>query len=174
MRSDTSQRLAPPWGHEQVWREANTSLGDITQRYSAELKPTLALASAIRIKLSSIFRVLDGLCLETCPQCPDPCCLNASPWFDFRDLIFLHLNDLQDPNGQPIATMAGICRYSSTRGCKLPRISRPWICTWYLCPVQTANLKMRRSHQRLDLTRAMDDIKALRKEMEDAFIGVIA
>jgi hypothetical protein len=124
--------------------------------------------------LESIFSLLDDLCLETCPRCPSPCCLHASPWFDFRDLIFLNLNTLAIPVSQSIETLNETCRYVSPRGCTLDRISRPWICTWYLCSVQTANLKSRRSHQREDLMLAINEIKVLRKEMEDAFIRVVA
>jgi hypothetical protein len=117
--------------------------------------------------------MLDDLCLETCPRCPDPCCLKASPWFDFRDLIFLHLHALAIPPGQTIKTMASTCRYSSKNGCTLDRISRPWICTWYLCPVQAANINVRRSHQKKGLLTAINEIKDTRKEMEDEFIKVI-
>ena len=173
MRSGDSPQFAPPWGMDQVWQEANFSIAELVQRYSTNLGSTVKLANAIRGCLDSIFGMLDDLCLETCPRCPDPCCLKASPWFDFRDLIFLHLNSRSIPPGQPIKVMASICRYSSANGCRLDRISRPWICTWYLCPVQVANLNARRSLQKKALLTAINEIKAARKEMEKEFIKVI-
>ena len=174
MRSDDSLEFAaPPWGKEHVWREVNAHIDELVQRYSAKLKSSSALAVAVRIQLTSVYGLLDALCLETCPRCPDPCCLNASPWFDFRDLVFLHLNTLSIPGSQPIDAISGICRYSGTNGCKLDRISRPWICTWYLCPVQTANLISRRPRQKENLDLAVKAIKMLRIQMENEFIRVI-
>jgi len=174
MRSDESSQLAPPWGTEPVWQEANRSIDDLIQRYAGKLSSAVALASLVRLRLGSIFNILDEICIETCPRCPDPCCLHASPWFDFRDLIFLHLNALAPPVSQPIEVMNATCRYFSPRGCTLTRISRPWICTWYLCSVQTANLNNRRSNQKKGIIFTINEIKAFRKEMEEAFVRVIA
>jgi hypothetical protein len=172
MRSTISVQFAPPWGTKPAWQEANRSIDHLNQRYSGKLSSAVVLAVSVRVRLESIFSLLDDLCMETCPRCPDPCCLNASPWFDFRDLLFFHLNSLAIPFSQTIETSKAVCRYSSPQGCTLARISRPWICTWYLCSVQTANLNSRRANQRKDLTVAVNGIKALRKEMEETFIRV--
>ena len=172
MRPTISVQFAPPWGTKPAWQEANRSIDHLNQRYSGKLSSVAALAVSVRVGLESIFSLLDDLCLETCPRCPDPCCLSASPWFDFCDLLFLHLNSLAIPFSQTIETPKTVCRYYSPLGCTLARISRPWICTWYLCSVQTANLNNRRSHQRKYLTSALNEIKAFRKDMEEAFIRV--
>jgi hypothetical protein len=156
-----------------AWREANCSIAANIQRYPSKMKPVAASARGVRVRLESIFGLLDDLCMETCLRCPDPCCLHASPWFDFRDLIFLHLNALAIPLRQSIENMSVTCCYSSPRGCTLARISRPWICTWYLCSVQTANLNSRRSRQKENWISAIYETKSYRKEMEEAFIRVI-
>ena len=145
----------------------------LIQRHSDKLSSVVTMASLARVRLESIFNILDGLCIETCPHCPDPCCLHASPWFDFRDLIFLHLNARAIPVSQPIEVLNATCRYFSPRGCTLARICRPWICTWYLCSVQTANLNNRRSNQKKSLTFAVNEIKAFRNEIENTFVRVI-
>lgn len=168
-----SSNDAPPWGTKPAWQEVNRGIDDLIQRHSGKLGSAAALASLVRIRLESIFNLLNDLCIETCSRCPDPCCLRASPWFDFRDLIFLHLNTLEIPIGQPIEAFNQTCCYYSPHGCTLSRIFRPWICTWYLCPVQTVNLKNRRAHQRKDIAFAINEIKAYRKEMEEMFIRVI-
>ncbi len=173
MKSNLSLQLAPPWKTKPAWQEANRSIDGLIQRYADKLSPAVTLAALVRVRLESIFNILDDLCIETCPRCPDPCCIHASPWFDFRDLIFLHLNALAPPVSQPIEVMDATCRYFSPRGCTLTRISRPWICTWYLCSVQTANLNNRRSNQKKGLTYTINEIKVFRKEMEAAFVRVI-
>ncbi len=173
MKSTGTLQPLPPWGTKHSWHEANCSLESICNRYFAELIAAMALAELLRLKLESIFSMLDDLCLETCTRCPNPCCLHATPWFDFRDLVFLHLNTLAIPIAQTIKALNETCRFAGPRGCTLDRISRPWICTWYLCSVQTANLNSRRANQRKYLTSAINEVKAFRKEMEEAFIRVI-
>jgi len=165
--------LSPPWGSTPAWQEANASIDFHIKRYDLHLKPVIQIARDTRIRLESIFPGLDDICMMTCPRCPDACCLSASPWYDWRDLIFLHLNRISIPATQTISGFKETCCYLSHRGCTLPRITRPWICTWYLCPTQTANLKQRHDGQWQTLSRVLGEIKALRKKLENAFIRVI-
>ena len=173
MKYDTPLTLSPPWGSIAAWQEANIGIDYHLKLYFHRLKASRQSARETRIRLESIFSSLDDLCLMTCPRCPDVCCLSASPWYDLRDLIFLHLNQLSIPLTQPISGFKETCCYLSHKGCTLPRIIRPWICTWYLCPAQTANLKKRSINRWQALSRVLGNIKARRKKMEDEFIRII-
>ena len=173
MKSNSLQILSPPWGSASVWQAANISIDFHLKRYYQDLKPAIQIAGDIRNRLESIFVALDDLGRKTCPRCPDVCCLSASPWYDMRDLIFLHLNRLSIPLSQTIPGIKETCCYISHKGCLLPRITRPWICTWYLCPAQTASIKERHADQWQALTGVLGEIKAHRKELEDEFICVI-
>lgn len=170
---DEPLQLAPPWGSKIAWQEAHGNIGYHTLRYKAELKPVVTIARRTRARMETVFELLDDLCAATCSRCPDPCCLTASPWFDFRDLIFLHLNRLAIPLAQPIEAYRAACHYLSPRGCILPRPLRPWVCTWYLCPVQTANLKKRCSDRYNTFNRTVQEIKGCRRQLEDAYIRII-
>ena len=170
MKSYHIDTLLPPWKTTASWEEANRTIGTMAARHSGRLKTAGSLASSVRVALEHSFSLIDETCLKTCPYCPDPCCLTSSPWYDYRDLIFLHLNDIAIPPGQPISDWKATCRYVCLRGCTLDRIMRPWICTWYLCSVQTALLRNRRTDQWIDLSRTISEIRTLRKEMEDEFI----
>jgi hypothetical protein len=110
----------------------------------------------------------------TCPWCPDHCCLTAKVWFDFKDLLFLHLNGHQIPPAQLLSNLKETCAYWRPNGCKLPRIARPWVCTWYLCPTQTANLLQKPKSVRHNFSRAIQDIKTARKKMESEFIRIVS
>ncbi|MGB5746144.1 MAG: hypothetical protein WBM69_04135 [Desulfobacterales bacterium] len=173
MKLDPAFILSPPWSSIAAWQEANISIDYHLKRYCPRLKPAMQIARKTRIRLESIFPCLDDLGQMTCPRCPDACCLSASPWYDLRDLIFLHLNQLSIPLTQTISGFKETCRYISRKGCTLPRITRPWICTWYLCPAQTANVKDRNPNQWQTLSRVLGEIKACRKKLEDEFIRVI-
>ena len=167
-------KLAPPWRSRSAWREANRSIDIHICRYRARLRPAGAIAREVRCRLSSIFFLLNDLCMATCRHCPEPCCLAASPWYDLQDLLFLHLNFLQIPPSQPIYDDADICCYLGPRGCMLSRITRPWICTWYLCPVQKENLKLRNRQAWELFDRTVFEIKRGREQLETEFIRIIS
>ncbi len=134
------------------------------------LHDAVNMARNIFADLQSTFPLMDELCARTCPKCPEPCCQVAKLWFDFRDLIFLHLNEIHIPDSQPLAHYDDTCRYLGPRGCVLPRQSRPWICTYYLCAVQTARLRKKSRVQLRELDRLLEKIKRNRKKLEDEYI----
>jgi hypothetical protein len=107
---------APPWGSRPVWQEANRSIDIHIYGYRAEFGPAVTIAREIRSRLASIFPFLDHLCMATCRCCPEPCCLTASPWYDFRDLLFLHLNLIEIPRSQPVDGYKDTCCYLSPPG----------------------------------------------------------
>lgn len=166
--------LIPPWRSSPDWQEANRSIDIHIHRYPAELGPAVTIAREVRSRLASLFPFLNNLCTTTCRCCPEFCCLTASPWYDFRDLLFLHLNLLEIPKSQPIHDYKDTCRYLSPRGCTLSRITRPWICTWYLCPTQTANIKNRNRRQWETINQTVSSIKIGREQLEAEFIRVIS
>lgn len=168
------QASAPPWAQPAQWIEAHKHLTGLCAAREAELG-TLRLKAAqlVRALQLAVFPVMDQLCAETCPMCPDPCCLRAKPWFDFRDLILMHLAGLAIPEAQVLEDMTSTCRYSGPHGCTLPRSSRPWICTWYLCPAQKARLGQGPKTVRTSLTLTLQEVKKGRKELEDRFIELV-
>ncbi len=122
----------------------------------------------------SLFRLLDELCTTTCTYCPDPCCFSAYAWFDFKALLFAHLNGLAIPPAQLMTDRKMICRYLGNRGCTLERISRPWICTWYLCPTQLGALRADAARgKKAFFLETAAEIRRERKEMETAFIEAL-
>ena len=115
---------------------------------------------------------MERLCRRTCPKCEQPCCGVAKPWYDLRDLLFLHLAGRAIAPSQPIRNSRDHCRYLESHGCTLPRLERPWICTWYLCPTQTALMR----HEDADATRQVEDaLKSIglqRKRLEAKWIDI--
>lgn len=162
-----------PWGTPVGWNEACFSIKHPLKLHRYQLDKALALAKTLRIQLVSIFSLIDDLCRMSCPWCPDPCCLKANVWFDFKDILFLSLNNGPIPSQQLKARSGDTCRYSGSKGCTLPRITRPWICTWYLCPTQTAILRKKSRPVRDFFSKTLRNIKTCRREMEIEFIKVI-
>ena len=164
----------PPWRFRDKWDAANRSLDFILQRNRTTLDPVVILAQKLQSRMMSIFSLLDDLCRKTCPWCPDPCCLTARIWIDFKDLLFLHLAGNPVPPEQLLSNFNESCRYWSPRGCTLPRISRPWVCTWHLCPTQKVNLRRKETSVQEKFIETVQGITAGRKAMEAEFIRMVS
>lgn len=168
-----NEDLALPWRTPSSWTEALHTLEDLVARHAKDLGPARSEAKAVRVHLESVFPSLDALCRVTCPECEAPCCLEAAVYADFRDLLFLSLLHLPPPPGQLRDASGTPCRYHTPHGCALPRLQRPWICTWYLCAAQRAVLKRGPESDRQRLLSALDAIRVERRTMEDTFLDVV-
>jgi hypothetical protein len=162
----------PPWKNTASWCKANHTVAFLIDRHGNHLHETINVARNLYGKMISLFPLLEELCRATCTYCPDPCCFSAYAWFDFKDLLFTHLNGLAMPPAQLMTNRKMICRYLGVRGCTLERISRPWICSWYLCPAQKGVLRAdvacgKKSFFHETATKIRD----VRKKMETAFIN---
>jgi len=171
---DERSESGMPWASPTSWQAVNQAIDYHLKRYRTNLEQLENLAREIRLCLNSIFPILDELCAHSCPWCPEPCCLKASVWFDFKDLLFLHFNKLSVLPAQPRADLNTTCRYLGPRGCRLARIARPWICSWYLCPTQTPKLRKGEPHKRDSIANAVAQIKSDRNLLESEFIRIIS
>ena len=161
-----------PWSQRPSWIAAHQSILFHLNQQPEGLESLNQLAGEIEKLLKDLAPRMEMLCAHTCVHCPDPCCLTASVWYDFRDLLSLHLMQKPIPMGQPISDYRGLCRFITGNGCSLPREIRPWICTWYLCPVQTRWLKKRPAAVGRQLLNSLEEIKNRRVALEQKFIAV--
>ena len=144
----------------------------LMDRHAGRLDRVCETAGNLKNEFSAVYPLLDRLCELTCPSCRAPCCQVADPRFDLRDLIFVHFTHAAIPIGQPRDEGFTICRFLGPAGCILPRASRPWICTWYLCPSQKALLNKAFSGSSAALQDSIKTIKSYRKQLESRWLGV--
>ena len=164
----------PPWSTPLLWQEINQSLAIHLRLHHDHLIRARISARLIQKNFQRLFPLMEDLCLKVCLICKEKCCRHAKPWYDFRDLIYLHLCELDPPNAQPIGHVNNSCRYLTSDGCGLPREIRPWICTWYICPDQNNILKMGPYTQNQAINSTLLQIKSQRKTLENEFIQAIA
>lgn len=163
----------PPWQTREQWQAANAVLRYLMARHAGRLDAVCEAAGNLRYEFSALYPLLDGLCELTCPDCRAPCCQAADPRFDLRDLIFIHLTGAAIPIGQPRGEGFTVCQYLGPFGCILPRESRPWICTWYVCPRQTKLIggEYRGIYRKLQIF--IQNIKSYRKQLEERWIELM-
>lgn len=164
----------PPWRSAGGWQTANRSIAFHLRRYRFQFDDVVKISKKLSDCLGFVSPLLDELCVNTCVRCPEPCCLSAKIWFDFQDLLFLNFSRQPIPLAQPLPSMRSTCRYLTHGGCSLPRSTRPWICTWYLCPVQKTNLKNRNPFDLEFINHCIEQIKAYRSEIESEYIRIVS
>ena len=159
------------WEDPDSWREARESLSRILCRHRDRTGELYTMAASIADLIRSMDAAMGNLCVRTCPSCSDPCCIRADVRYDLRDLIFLHCSGAGLPLGQTVfAPGAGACDMLSVDGCVLPRVMRPFMCTWYLCPPQ---MDIVRADPALSILPArLKEAKRLRKALEARFLAI--
>lgn len=161
------------WQSREQWQAVNAVIDYLLERLGeGPLAVIRESAEALNGAYLAIYPVLENMCEMSCPWCEAPCCRVADPRFDLRDLLFIHLIGAPVPIGQPRGEGHGICRYLGPQGCRLPRRSRPWICTWYICPRQKQWLSSNDPRGLKAIERAVGAIKWMRRQLEDEFINI--
>jgi len=163
----------PPWGEPGEWRRINRALAGPCAGRGKELEGPLAQARRLAAALEDLFPLLEGLCARTCPSCQDPCCLAARVWFDLPDLISLHLLKKPLPPGQTRDSLSQPCRYLTPTGCALPRPTRPWRCTWYLCSGQMELVSAWPPREQRRLSRIFQEALQARAALAEAFSRLV-
>ena len=151
------------------WISTNGALLAWLESRGPALSVARGIAESIRKQLEALFPLMDDLSRATCPWCPEPCCIVTRVWFDFRDLLLLHLLAVPVPPG-PIGRRSGIpCRYLRAHGCRLPRLLRPWACSQYVCGTQRRFLAKTRGKAAVEaLDAEITEIGLMRIAMEEA------
>jgi len=171
----TKQVLIPPWKTLAEWQEFHHTLSLTISTRAADLKRARSLALGIQEQLLTTSDVMERLGAQTCIHCPTICCLSAKIWADFKDAIFWHLSSQAVPLQQTIPHINQVCRYLGSRGCTLPRLSRPFVCTWYCCPTQVLHMQTRpQSGDWADLRDTLQSIKHNRQKLENTFVKAVS
>ncbi len=160
----------PPWPTPALWRAANQAVAESIDRCKGAMDAAMVLGQTIRRRIEALDNPMNALCASACHDCRDSCCSRAKVWFDFRDLIYLQLGAPAIPTDQLIASMDQTCRYLTNIGCALPRVQRPFVCTWYVCAAQKDHLRHWPRSGAQFLLNSLEALKAGRRQLENLFI----
>lgn len=167
---DTKPGTNPvPWNSAALWKEANNSFGHIVRHFPYRIEKATFHARMIRDIITALSPVMDELC-SICHSCASPCCTHATIWYDFRDLLYLHLTGASIPGCQIVKEPGMSCPLFEKTGCTIHRVFRPFICTWYICPGQNAFIHKRYPEKKQKIQNMLFLLKKHRKEMENKFI----
>lgn len=159
-----------PWRHQQEWNQI-LPFFHASCRNNAGVRKAAKIAMEIAGKIAAVDDCLQELCRQTCPSCQENCCARANIWYDFRDLLFLFLLNEEWPGGQIVKKENHGCMHLTAKGCRLERLGRPFVCTWYICPAQKAKRRMLPYAEYGGFYSLLQEAQSDRKEMETVFIS---
>ncbi len=160
----------PPWAAREEWQAANAAIAAAIEIRPHRFATLRDLAQQIRCRVDLLDPMLDALCANACPDCTDTCCVRATLWYDFKDLLGFHLGTAPVPAYQLVPAPGCTCRFLDASGCALPRIERPFICTWFICPAQKRVLEGWLPSSRQFLGNSLLALKDGRNRMETKFL----
>ena len=160
----------PPWAARDEWQAANAAMATAIGRRPHRFALLRDLAEQIRCRVDLLDPMLDALCADTCSGCTDKCCVKATLWYDFKDLLGFHLGMAPVPAFQLSPESERPCRFLEPSGCVLPRIERPFICTWYICAAQKRLLGGWLPSSRQFIENSLMALKDGRNKLEKKFI----
>ena len=160
----------PPWNDQETWDQIQHYF-DHTFSTDIDFSDCRFLAENIFANIKQVDPSLQELCDATCTNCLEVCCLKATVWYDFRDLLFLYLIHGEIPDKQISRKAGRACCLLDHNGCTLQREQRPFICTWYVCQQQHELLEINQLESvDRNLLSHLSDIQAGRKLMEKCFL----
>ena len=148
------------------WQQSNCALKRLLNRHRPLLGRAAATAGTIRRGIDELIHTMEALRLRTCHFCPEPCCITNTVWFDFRDLLAMHLLDEFLPARQAATESGEPCPFLDHHGCRLPWRMRPWMCIKYICPAQRVLMKKNGQPDSAVLADHIDRIEEQRFRME--------
>jgi len=155
-----------PWIHPVKWEEILPYTEEMCEKLGDKRGEVMDHVDTIVALYQDLDIALSSLCDATCPTCTDVCCTVATVWYDQKDILTYHLAIGSLPERQVSRDDAGICCHLGDKGCRLPRLERPFICTWYICKSQTAILRREDDNLYKDIQDHIQQIKKARKNIE--------
>lgn len=167
-----------PWQPAEEWNQVLLSFNALENKGKDRLTKLFSIARKIQKNFELMADPMEKLCADTCVNCEDICCLRATIWFDFKDLLYIYCATGKFPESQikkvSLKNKTKGCHYFTEKGCILSRIKRPFVCTWYFCPTQKEYLKLHYPNLILDFDRILSNIKELRNKIEEEFVCISA
>jgi len=174
--SEVVGNAAIPWQSFEEWHQVFLSIKRIDKLHKNRLGKVYGAAIRIKQKFEVLSEPMEKLCSQTCIYCEDICCVRATIWYDLKDLLYIYFGLNTFPKSQIIKktkrNQEKACCHFSEKGCRLSRLERPFVCTWYICSVQKKYET--RHHQKINqnFDQTLLEIKNLRNKMEDEFIRI--
>lgn len=160
-----------PWIHGYDWEQVVQGIELAAPRIGVRAGTLKDLAEQITSNYNLVEAQQEKLCACSCTVCLDVCCVKATVWYDFKDLLYLYFATGGLPDRQIRKTDENCCCHLTPSGCSIARNARPFICSWYICAAQKQDMNSLSGEGR-ELLERLDQLKLLRKSLESRYISL--
>ncbi len=165
-KAEESPRFRRPIPDEE-WSEIISSMKSTLS--GMEQVKVRSLAKLIAERILWLDVPMSRYCDLTCPSCLDACCLGNEVFYNQADILYLLSAGGDIPPGQTRALAGEPCRYLSEMGCRIPRLSRPYVCVWFICEPQMGIFHEERTAYQRQIISVMQEIRACRLRLESLY-----
>ncbi len=114
------------------WRQID-ELVEFFSSNSQELSMVKSSVPALVAAFDKLDPLIQSYTAKVCPYCGTVCCANKFGFPEFADVVVFLSLGLDIPDYNLDVDEEAICQFIGEKGCVLPRIQRPYRCTWYFC-----------------------------------------
>ena len=149
-----------------VWQQCNRIISSWLTGSSNEIsRSARSWAKIIKENLEWLDPLFQRYVETSFNRCQDPCCQATSIFFDRTDLLYLHSLATSIPHTQTRTKSDDPCLYLAEQGCVLPRIHRPYICTWFLCDLHYECFEEEHPKTQREFVRRLAEISHYRQKL---------
>jgi hypothetical protein len=149
-----------------AWKQCNRIISAWLSGSSNEIsRSARSWAEIIKENLKWLDPLFQGYVNTSYNRCQDPCCQATSIFFDRTDLLYLHSLAVSIPHTQTRIKTGDPCHYLAEQGCILPRIHRPYVCTWFMCDLHYECFEAEQPKTQREFLRRLSEIRHYRQKL---------
>ncbi len=140
--------------------------------YKKDLIKVIEKVPALKAAFAKLDPLIQSYTAKVCPYCGTVCCANKFGFPEFADVVGFLAMGLEIPNYDLDVDEEAICQFIGEKGCVLPRIQRPYRCTWYFCDPLLVQLEIGPARHYRDFIADLQRLSMARGELLEAFYDI--
>ncbi len=129
-------------------------------------------AEKYKIYMLRLDPVIEYFTSKVCPYCGTVCCRQKFALPNKEDMITFWALDIDIPNYDFKKDINSSCQFLSHTGCNLPRLYRPFRCTWYFCDALWLQIEINLSN--FNIETGLKQLRSARDKLVSNFIKLIS
>ncbi len=147
-------------------------LKDLFLNNRSIIEPVLEKAPAYQKALGKLDPLIQSYTARVCPYCGTVCCANKFGFPEFADVVVFLALGLDVPRYDLDVDEEAICQFIGEKGCVLPRIQRPYRCTWYFCDPLLVQLEIGPAKDYRNFIKDLQGLSSARGEVLRTFYQI--
>jgi len=133
---------------------------------------TKELAQKYKKQMLALDPIIESFTSKVCPYCGTVCCRQKFALPNREDIISFWALEVDIPKYDLRRDINSSCQFLSYTGCLIPRLLRPFRCTWYFCDALWLQIEI--NPPAYNIEKALRQLRRTRDKLIDSVIRSIA